>query len=330
MRFNLTQYTIIEILSDGGCHTGPELGQKLHITRSAIWKQINQLIAMNVPIISIPNQGYKLKSPFIMLDGQKIAAELTPLAHPFTVHVFSSIDSTNRYLKELPSSTQLEICCAESQSQGKGRFGRTWHSPFGENIYCSTRWNVRCDLSKLSGLSLVTSLAVRACLHEFINSEHIKIKWPNDILWHDKKLCGSLIEIIAESNATAQIIIGIGLNVNSDTQANPLPDKPWCSLYELSNKLYDRNQLIASLIMHLERYMTLFIKHDLHFFMPEWNEHDYLINKLITVTHSLEPITGYACGIDGMGQLIVRDKQGQEYHLSAGDTSLKTNSVCPG
>ncbi len=327
VQFNSTQRTIIEILGDGLCHSGTKLGQLLGISRSAIWKQIKQLIDWGVPIISFPKQGYQLKQELILLDEKKIKEELQKeqWTNAVNLHLFSSIDSTNRYLKDLAISSDLDLCCAELQTQGRGRFGRNWHSPFGENIYCSSRWKLQCDLAKLSGLSLVTSLAIVATLQKFINTSEIKIKWPNDILWNDKKLCGSLIEIIAESNATAQVIIGIGLNVNSDTEDHPLPDKPWCSLYELSQKFYNRNQLIANLVIQLNNYISQFINKDLQFFMDEWNQYDYLIGKTITVTQSLESLSGVACGINPMGQLILRDNEGSLHVLSSGDTTLKTN-----
>lgn len=242
-QFNTSQHTLMQILGDGACHSGSELGNALKISRSAVWKQINQLNDLGIPITRIPHQGYQLEKPLILLDSNEITKQLHSegFSQPFNLHLFTSIDSTNRYLKDLPSSPAVEICCTEMQTQGRGRFGRHWHSPFGENIYCSARWSFNCDLSRLAGLSLVSSLAVVAFLNTLSNSKDIKIKWPNDILWGNKKLCGSLIEILAESNSSAQVIIGIGLNVNTDTENHPLPDKPWCSLYEIFKQPYDRN-----------------------------------------------------------------------------------------
>ncbi|KTD56598.1 biotin-[acetylCoA carboxylase] holoenzyme synthetase and biotin operon repressor [Legionella santicrucis] len=324
MHFTSSQLTLLQLLGDGSCHSGSELGTVLGITRSAIWKQINQLIESGIPIKRLPNQGYQLLNPLILLDKEQINEYflLEKLVTPFNLHLFTSIDSTNRYLKELPISNTVDICCAEIQTHGRGRFGRQWHSPFGENIYCSSRWNLNYDLTKLSGLSLVTSLAVLATLNELKLSTNIKIKWPNDILWNDKKLCGSLIEIITESNSTIQVIIGIGLNVNTDTQKHPLPDRPWCSLYEIAQQHFDRNFLIAKLITHLERYLIQFFHNDLSSFIHEWNKSDYLFGKTIQVTQSLNTLTGIACGINQLGQLILQDESGQKHFLSSGDTSL--------
>ena len=327
-QLNHAQLTLLQLLGDGACHSGSALGQALGVSRSAVWKQIKQLIELGVSITSIPHQGYQLAQPLILLNEQEIADQLIaePSISPLKFHLFASIDSTNRYLKELPASPYLELCCAEVQTQGRGRFGRHWHSPFGENIYCSSRWNLNCDLSKLSGLSLVTSLAILNTLNEFNPSSEIKVKWPNDILWNDKKLCGCLIEIIAESNGMAQVIIGIGLNVNSDTANHPLPDKPWCSLLEITQRPSNRNHLIAQLIINLENYVQRFINNDLNHFMSEWKQHDYLTGKQICVIQASESLSGLACGITKTGQLILEDSQGRKHLLSSGDASLHLNS----
>jgi BirA family biotin operon repressor/biotin-[acetyl-CoA-carboxylase] ligase len=329
IKFNSSQMSILQILKDGSCHSGNELGTILGITRSGVWKQINQLIELGVPINRHLQQGYQLPNQLILLNEEQIIEQLTSCSfpNPINLHLFTSIDSTNRYLKDLPTSSIVELCCAEIQTQGRGRFGRHWHSPFGENIYCSSRWSLNCDLSRLSGLSLVTSLAVLATVNEIQPSpdSEIKVKWPNDLLWGDKKLCGSLIEIIAESNSNAQIIIGIGLNVNTDTQNHPLPDRAWCSLFEIFQQKYNRNLLIAKLIVNLEYYFTKFISKGLEAFINEWNQFDYLKGKYITVTQSSGSISGVAAGVNHAGLLILEDDQGNMHYLSSGDTSLKSN-----
>jgi BirA family biotin operon repressor/biotin-[acetyl-CoA-carboxylase] ligase len=245
--------------------------------------------------------------------------------HKHNIQTFTEVDSTNRYLKELPPGSQIDICCAEIQTHGRGSFGRQWHSPFGDNIYCSSRWNLQCDLAKLSGLSLITSLAVLASLKQLNQNKEIKIKWPNDILWNDKKLCGSLIEIIAETNGNAQVIIGIGLNVNLDPSSIMPFDRPWCSLYEIHKSQFDRNLIIANLLVHLEAYLDQFLNSDLSHFMPEWNQVDCLYDQEITVSHSTGNLTGIAKGINPLGQLILRDNQGDIHYLSSGDTTLNRN-----
>lgn len=321
-RFSPTQEHILALLSDGLCHSGNALGRALGVSRSAIWKQINQLVEWGVPIASLPQQGYQLHPPLILLDEDSMQKALTAqgFSKEFALQVFSSIDSTNRYVKELPYSGLVDICCAEHQTQGRGRFNRQWHSPFGENIYCSSRWNLQCDLSRLSGLSLITSLAVLATIQSFGIDNSVGVKWPNDLIWANKKLSGNLIEIQAESHANAQIIIGIGLNINSDTQNSLLGDRPWCSLYDITGKRYNRNDIIVSLLLHLDRYLEKFTEQGLKAFQDEWRACDYLAGKAITVTQGAQIHYGKACGIDEAGLLVLEEESGKQLHLSSGDT----------
>lgn len=320
---NDTQLQLITLLSDGRCHSGNELGRHLKMSRTAIWKHVKQLLDLGLPIQRVPHTGYKLNNHLTLLDKNKILSYLKDPILPFNLHLFASIDSTNRFLKELTSSPLIEVCCAEMQSNGRGRFGRHWHSPFGENIYCSSRWHFDCDLSRLSGLSLIVSLAIMKALADLGIREDIKVKWPNDILWQNKKLCGNLIEVIAESNGGAEVVIGIGLNVNADTANRPLIDnKAWCSLYDITGKFLDRNELIAGLITRLHLFLTKFMSQGFAAFMTQWQEIDYLQDKIITVTNHLGAISGRANGVNETGQLILVDERGILHYLSSGDTSL--------
>jgi BirA family biotin operon repressor/biotin-[acetyl-CoA-carboxylase] ligase len=328
-QFNSSQLALMSLLSDGKCHTGNELGQAIGVSRSAIWKQINHLNELGIPVIHVQQKGYQLPKPLVLLNSENISSELCKLGFKkqFNIQTFTEVDSTNRYLKDLPQRSVIDICCAETQTQGKGRFGRQWYSPFGDNIYCSSRWSLQCDLGKLSGLSLITSLAVLTSLKQLHESKDIKIKWPNDVLWNGKKLCGSLIEIIAETNGSAQVIIGIGLNVNLDP-ASVMPfDRPWCSLYEIYNTQFDRNLIIANLLKNIELYIDQFMSCDLNYFLNEWKQVDYLYNQETTVSQSTGSVTGIAKGINQFGQLILIDTQGNKHYLSSGDTSLSGSMI---
>lgn len=323
--FSRIQTQLLTLLADGACHSGNELGQLLGVSRTAIWKQIKQLSSLGVSIQRIAQTGYQLEKPIIFLNTKTISQHLHEkgFKKPLQIHLFASINSTNRYLRELTSSTtMLEVCCAETQTEGRGRFGRTWHSPFGEHIYCSTKWRFACDLSSLSGLSLVVSLAIMATLNTLGVTKQVAIKWPNDILWYEKKLSGCLIEVAAESNHQAEVIIGIGLNVNDMALNEPSIDKPYCSLAHITQKQYDRNQLIATLIITLCDYITRFIHEGFSAFINEWHEYDYLKNKPITVFQSSQSIAGIAHGVNALGQLMLIDQHGHMHYFSSGEVSL--------
>ena len=235
--------------------------------------------------------------------------------------ILDTIDSTNRFLKNQPSRENIQICCAETQTQGRGRFGRAWHSPFGENIYFSARFRLDCDLALLSGLSLVTSLAVINTLEELGLNDNLVIKWPNDILWQGRKLSGCLIELMTDANHV-EVIIGIGINVNSNTQARPLPDKPWCSLFDISGEPLNRNHIVGRLIEHLHHDLQRLITSGLTSFLDDWRQVDGLYEQLITVTTLTGKLTGRANGIDDTGKLILVDAEHNTHYLSSGETSM--------
>lgn len=242
---------------------------------------------------------------------------------PIHIHVLDSVDSTNQFLKDLPANDLIEVCCAETQTRGRGRFGRTWHAPSGENIYFSLRWHFDCELSQLAGLSLVVSMAIVAALNDCGAGEGVRIKWPNDLVWNNKKLCGNLIETMGERVAGTDVIIGIGINVNSTTNELALLDIPCCSLYEITGIRLDRNQLIAKLIVWLDRYLQQFITEGFSSLIPAWQQTDYLFDQLITVSQPGGFLNGKAQGVNEAGQLILIDERGVTHYLSSGDTSLR-------
>jgi len=244
----------------------------------------------------------------------------------FNLHLFKTIDSTNRYLKELSHRDhQIDVCCAEEQTQGRGRFGRAWYSPFAENIYCSSRWRLGQDPSQLAALSLLVSLAVIATLDELKIANDCMIKWPNDILWQGKKLSGILIELMRAPNQNVDAIIGIGLNVNStatEPTQFPHPMRPWCSLQDITGYSFDRNDIITRLLSQLHQHMTTFITLGFSSFMTTWQARDYLDGQVVTVAQPADTLTGVAKGINDHGQLILIDEHQTVHYLSSGETSL--------
>lgn len=185
--FNELQRQILNYLADGQCHSGEYLGGLLGVSRTAIWKQIHQLAASGIPVECLAKQGYRLRTAFIPLDKEQILKRLPDtLREDICIYQFSEIDSTNRFLKDLPVQNNWHVCCAEKQNQGRGRFGRSWSSPFGENIYLSIRREVQDSLSRLSGLSLIVSIAAIHALQAAGIQNEIRIKWPNDLIWEEK------------------------------------------------------------------------------------------------------------------------------------------------
>lgn len=173
---------ILDVLNDQNFHDGTSIGETLNITRAAVWKSIKKLRRYGLAIESVKSKGYRITKPMILLDAQKILRLLKQTHYPINISVLEKIDSTNDYIKQLfENSEQINIVVAETQTAGRGRFARYWHSPFGENIYFSMRYRFKQDITQLSGLGLVIAFAICIAIEETCSLEDkIYIKWPND------------------------------------------------------------------------------------------------------------------------------------------------------
>jgi len=313
---------IIKILSDGKYHDGNTIGSELGITRSAVWKAVKKLESYGVEITSVKSKGYRLQEPIQLLDKEYITSNAKH--NKFSIDLFESINSTNDYLKGGSAEKHPSFCLAEQQTQGRGRLGRNWHSPFGKNIYLSCHYLFQKDISSLAGLSLVVGLAIISTLKKFLppDPDHIKIKWPNDILFDGKKIGGVLIDIQAEANCFSSATIGIGLNVNMLADKDHKISQAWTSMRKISGNSFDRNEICLSLIDTLLEYLKRFVMSDLSEFIPEWKQVDYLFGKTVHLKVAKEKITGIAKGVDHLGQLLLEFPDSSVKAFSSGDVSI--------
>lgn len=310
---------LISLLNDGYYHNGTMLGGALNITRSAVWKNIKKLENYGIVVHSVKGKGYTLLEPLLLLDQRKIQDNI--FFKNIDINIFESVASTNDYLKSLLKN-KIKICLAEQQTEGKGRLQRHWYSPFAQNIYFSCSYPFQKDVGELAGLSLVVSLSIVKTLQNYKLAHPLLVKWPNDILYENKKLSGNLIEIQAESNGICYAIIGIGINVNMLNDKKHSISQPWTSLRQIMNNYVDRNELAIYLINNLMIYLKRFEQHGLVSFLDEWKSVDYLLNKEIHLKNNNKKIAGVSLGIDSRGQLIIKLKDRRVLTYSSGDTSI--------
>jgi BirA family biotin operon repressor/biotin-[acetyl-CoA-carboxylase] ligase len=202
------------------------------------------------------------------MNIQKITTCLTKqqLNQIKSIKVFDSIPSTNDYLLQSDiAKNSICICLAEQQTAGKGRRGRRWISPPESNIYLSISWPLSDDSDEFNGLSLVSGIAVVSALKEFVseiittkkNELHkksdFKLKWPNDILYDNRKLAGILIECTKKT-----AIIGIGLNVNMPEDIGSQIDQPYIDVKEIIGKRADRDHLTGLVLHHMLKTLNIF------------------------------------------------------------------------
>ena len=319
---------LLKKMADGYFHSGEVLAKDAGISRTGIWKTIKKIEQdYGLIVQSVPGRGYRLQHPIILLQKsvirQKMSGQSLDVFEDITI--FPSVDSTNRYLYNLAVKgiRSPQVVLAEHQSQGQGRRGRCWASPFGKNIYMSVLWQFDFGMSALAGLSLVIAIVIARALnkHTGITPE---LKWPNDIFYKGKKLGGNLLEVQGESTGPCSVIIGIGLNVNMSDENNVEIDQPWTDLKLIGSTDFDRNFLCAAILDELVPAMQEFASSGLSGFIADWHRWDMIRSKPIKLMFSEHFIEGKACGIDQQGALLMEyNNEVRAFHM--GEVSVRVS-----
>lgn len=300
MKEHAKKLAILECLSDGLFHSGEELGSLLNISRAAISKHISVIQSWGLSIYKVKGKGYALSSKLELLSIDKI--KYAALPEPYILGV---VDSTNQYLlDQMMTLENGQSCLAEYQSAGRGRRGRHWVSPFGSNIYCSLYWRLESGLPATMGLSLAVGIAVVNAL-ESLGCDGLKLKWPNDVYWNDRKLAGVLVELSAQSGGAADVVVGVGINIDLDERFNNEILQPWVDLKSILNIEGLRNTLANELLKSLHAVMLEFEVTGLTSFTERWKELDNYFNHEIRLLNGNQDIVGICKGIDERGALLL-------------------------
>ncbi len=318
--YNTLQLRLLKYLNGKNSVCKNKLAALFECSVLELNNEIRELIALGAPIYDAL-ETISLHKAMQALDVESISNQISRNHFkPPQLLVFTEVDSTNNFLKKIPQVSEVQICCAEKQTQGKGRFGRTWESPFGENIYFSLLRPLPKPIKDLPGLSLVIGLAIIASLRPITTS--IMLKWPNDLISNNKKLGGILIETKTITEKDTCLIIGIGINVNSDFCKSDSQSQSWRSLFDITGILHNRSELIATLYLYLETYLEKFLMGGLGAFLAEWQRYDFLKGKITTVLTNNQKFVGLVVGINKEGWLHMKDLNGKSHYFSSGDTSI--------
>lgn len=313
---------LLKLLQDGQFHSGEALGAALGISRSAVWKQLQSLQAeLSLPIHTVRGRGYRLESPLQLLDSAWIEANAAGSVWPVTV--LPGVDSTNaEALRRIEVAQSLPfVVLAERQTSGRGRRGRSWVSPFGENLYYSLVLRVEGGMRQLEGLSLAVGLALLQVIRESGVVE-AGLKWPNDVLVGERKLAGVLLELSGDPADVCHVVIGIGLNVNMLSAASAAIGQPWTSMRAELGHVINRNELVVGLNRNLSRYLDIQLRHGFSALQGEWQDCHLWQGREVVLTAGSEPVMGIVLGVDHSGavRLLV---DGQEHSFSGGELSMR-------
>jgi BirA family transcriptional regulator, biotin operon repressor / biotin---[acetyl-CoA-carboxylase] ligase len=318
------RFEILKTLGDGRFHSGAHLGRALGVSRTAVWKHLQALGELGIDIFAVTGKGYRLAHPLELLDRDAILNALTTESRALLsgIELHSQLDSTNTYLSgKAASLASGSACLAEYQSSGRGRRGRAWVSPYAASVYLSLLWRFAISPSVLSGLGLVSGVAVARALRQ-AGLQDIGLKWPNDVIWQGRKLAGTLLEMSGESYGPINVVIGIGLNVRMPATAGRQIDQAWVDAETALGKSMSRNALAGLLLHHLLLALQQFQAKGLTPFIQEWQQWDIVTGKTIRLQLPTETLTGIAKGIDHNGALLLQSRGTISSHM-AGEVSVR-------
>lgn len=304
--------------------SGQELCNRFGVSRTAVWKVINQLKKEGYRIEAVQNKGYHMVSSPDLLSKYELGSRLNTEWLGKEIVYKDVTTSTNADVRRMAEDGAKEglLVVADGQNLGKGRRGRTWESPKGTNLYFSMLLKPDFSPDKASMITLVVAYSVAKVIRKNTGLD-AKIKWPNDIVVDKKKVCGILTEMNMERDYIHHIVVGVGINVNEEEFPEEIIDMA-TSLKNEKGSILSRANLLSDILSQLEKDYAMFLQAgDLKPFVDEYNQ--MLVNKgaLVKVLDPKGEFSGIAGGINEEGMLIVFKENGQIEKVYAGEVSVR-------
>lgn len=316
---------ILRLLKENDTYiSGQQLCEQFQVSRTAIWKVIDQLKKEGYQIEAVRNKGYRLiESPDVMSKAEIDSLVDTKWAGKNVIY-YDETDSTNNRAKEAGNNKEPHgtLFVADMQMAGKGRRGRVWKSPSGSSIYMTILLYPDIPPVKAPQLTLIMAIAVAEGIREVTGLE-TKIKWPNDIVVNGKKICGILTEMSTEIDYINHVVIGIGINVNMESFPEDIA-KTATSLRIEAGKEFRRFELIAAIMEYFEKaYEAVCEAGSLEPIMEDYNRLLVNCGRRVRVLEPEHEYDALALGIDKTGELQVECEDGSRKSVFAGEVSVR-------
>jgi BirA family transcriptional regulator, biotin operon repressor / biotin---[acetyl-CoA-carboxylase] ligase len=324
---SLPALELLELLSDGGIHSGQDLAVLLGVSRTAVWKQLAKLKALGFLVQPVSGKGYSILGGIELLSERRILDVLEPsiLAQLSSLIILKSVDSTNAFLLRQAAAEKIMVCLAECQTAGRGRRGRTWISPFAKNIYLSIKMTSEAGIGVFEGLSLAVGVAISRALKS-LGIPDVRLKWPNDVLWQERKLAGVLIEVVGDLGGACNLVVGVGLNVSNNEEMRANINQPWVSVQDIMQHLnlapVGRNKVASVLLSEIIPLLSQYETQSFSLYREEWESLNAYKGQWVDVQMGAANIAGILMGVNDTGALIVRTTLGEQL-FHGGEVSLR-------
>lgn len=315
---------VIKAILDSGENfiSGEQLSKELGISRTAVWKHINALREEGYNIESANKKGYRLaEKPDDILSSENITHNLTTECIGKKVIHLDTVGSTNDYAKEIANKVNGgTLVISEEQTKGKGRLGRSWKSVPGEGIWMSLIIKPKIEPYKAPFLTLVAGASIVVALRKL--GVDASIKWPNDIIVNNKKICGILTELSAEMERVNYVVVGPGINVKTLEFPDEIKDKA-TSLYKEGYKI-PRVDIVRQFCIEFEKlYKAYILDGDRKSTIDICRKYSPIINKEIYIIKNNKKELVKCIDINEDGNLIIKEQNGQVKEIMSGEISIR-------
>lgn len=321
----MAQTEVYRILAEarGAFVSGQELSRRLGVSRAAVWKAVEALRREGCDIEARTALGYRLGRGD-RLDEALVAAALGE--YPAPVHVLGAVDSTNNYCKLLAAQGAPDgtVAIADAQTAGRGRRGRSFLSPAGKGLYLSVLWRPECAPEALLPLTALTAVAVSRAI-EKLGGKAPGIKWPNDLVLAERKICGILTELSveAESGLVDYVVVGIGVNCRETAEDFPEELQAIAGSLDMGlDSVIPRWELAAEMVRQLDglRRQVLFAPET---WLDEYRSRCLTVGRRVQLLRDGGDATATALTVDGQFGLVVEHDNGLVETLRSGEVSVR-------
>lgn len=313
--------------------SGQRISKELGVTRTAVWKYINILKEDGYKIESVSKRGYRLISSPDLLSFEELNEKLITKYIGRNIMYFQTLGSTNNKAKELALSNVPHgtVIISEEQTEGRGRLGRNWSSPKFKGIWLSIILRPDTDPLNVPKVTQVGAAAVIKALNELDINAYVK--WPNDIILNEKKVCGILTEMSGELNKVNYVVMGIGINVNTDSSDFPEELKNTATSISLeTGKYIKRKELVSKLLNSFELLYDEFEKEEtIKTSVSICKKNSILLGKEIKIINRGKETYARAVDLSDEGELMVQYTDGIVEKIVSGEVSIRglTGSYTP-
>lgn len=304
---------VLSFLGSGKWVSGEEIASKLGISRAAVWKRIEGLRKKGYEIDACTRKGYRLSRGLDLLDAGLIRSGLLTRWLGKDLRCYDEVESTNENARSIaPEAQDGTVILSEIQTRGRGRIYRSWASPPG-GVWMTLILKPEIPLAEAHRINIAVSLALAKVIRRLYGLD-VGIKWPNDLLIEDRKICGILMEVNAEVDRLNYALVGIGINANADVSGFP-PEWRATSISKELGRRVPRQELIQTILQEIEETCDRMNSREVY---DDWRSLSITLGRRVRVVTATGSTDGEAVDLAEDGALLLKTENGIKRVL-AGD-----------